>query len=581
MSKRGRLLIIIAVLAACFYFLWPSISWYARTPKETQQLALSSLERIKDYSVAKAGEDAKVLTLQAQEDHTKLLTSDQKWIAKAAKKNYKAMEEKCPSPLTLYDALKSFSTKDEFENLLEDHYRAKILKAKKYYKNSVKLGLDLNGGMSVIVKADLDEVLSKVDLSVMDADTAKKSAMANAIENLTSRIDTFGLSEPVIRQQGEDRIYIELPGSAETDQINSIIMGRGVLNFRMVDEDATAAFLQYYFQHRDSTFDAKGNLVKADIIPQDCEVFGNYFKDAYGLDQRYESEPYIVVKKEVALEGKYIKSAQVGQDATHKVSVNFTLDTEGAAIFGTLTKDNVGKRMAIINDHKVRSSPVIQGAIPNGQVSISGAFNTEEAMNLQKVLQSGSLDVPLSVESQQVVGASLGASAIKNGVLSIALGLALILIFMLVYYKGAGVNACVAQVLNLYIMFSILSALNLTITLPSVAGMILTIGMAVDANIIIFERIKEELRLGKDRASAIQSGFDNALWAILDSNITTFIAALAMSLLGNGSIQGFAVSLAIGVISTVFTALVVSRLMFDFNTEVVHKKYMSIGWGVK
>ena len=155
------------------------------------------------------------------------------------------------------------------------------------------------------------------------------------------------------------------------------------------------------------------------------------------------------------------------------------------------------------------------------------------------------------------------------------------MVFMLIWYQGAGVNACVAQVLNLYIMFSILSALNLTVTLPMIAGMILTIGMAVDANVIIFERIKEERRLGKDRASSMNTGFNNAFWAIMDSNITTFIAAIFMSQLGTGSVQGFAYSLAIGVVSTLFTTLFVSRLMFDFQTEVVGKKNISIGWGIK
>ena len=165
--------------------------------------------------------------------------------------------------------------------------------------------------------------------------------------------------------------------------------------------------------------------------------------------------------------------------------------------------------------------------------------------------------------------------------MAIAIGLAAIMLFMLIWYKGAGINACVAHILNLYIMFNILYGFNFTITLPSIAGMILTIGMAVDANVIIFERIKEELKLGKDRAAAIATGFSNAFWAILDSNITTFIAAAFMSQLGSGSIQGFAYSLAIGVASTVFTALVVSRLIFDVGTEAFHKKRVSIGWGIK
>ena len=291
--------------------------------------------------------------------------------------------------------------------------------------------------------------------------------------------------------------------------------------------------------------------------------------------------PYVVVKKEVLLDGKSIKKADIGQEQlTGRPTVNFELDAEGAQIFGDFTAQNIGTGIAIVSDNRIKSYATIREAIPNGNVQISG-FSQTEAQNLQKVLQTAWLDVPLTVESQQVIGASLGDQAIRQGVFAILAGLVAIMVFMLIWYKGAGVNACLAQVLNLYIMFSILSAFNLTITLPSIAGMILTIGMAVDANVLIFERIKEERRLGKDRATSIANGFGNALWAILDSNITTFIAAIFMSQLGSGSIQGFAVSLAIGVCSTVFTALVVSRLMFDFNTEALHKQNISIGWGIK
>ena len=193
-------------------------------------------------------------------------------------------------------------------------------------------------------------------------------------------------------------------------------------------------------------------------------------------------------------------------------------------------------------------------------------------------MQTAWLAVPLEVESQQVIGASLGDQAIRQGVKALIVGLIAVLAFMLIYYLGAGFNAIVAQVLNMYIMFAILSAFNLTLTLSSIAGMILTVGMSVDANVIIFERIKEELRSGKSRAAAIAAGFDNAFWAIMDSNITT---AIFLSQLGTGSIQGFAVSLAIGVVSSVFTALVVSRLMFDFQTDVIGKKNMSISWRIK
>ena len=580
MSKKSRLIIILAVLAFCFWCLWPSLSWYARTPKEAQALALSSLEKIKDYSSSKAKADVEELKAQANANPSLELTADQKWLLKAAKKNYKAMGKAVPSPMTLRDALLAFD-KDELTDLIEKRYREEILKNKNYYKNSVKLGLDLSGGMNVIVKADLDAAVASFDDSSVDADTIRAQAMEQAIETLTERIDRFGLSEPVIRQQGEDRIYIELPGAAETDQINSIIMGKGILNFREVDSEATNNFLMQYMINGDSLFDSRGNLIDSSIIPEGDELVGLYTVDAYGLDQLDDNYPYLVVKAEPILDGKHIKKADLGsENLTGRPTVNFVLDAEGTDIFANFTAQNVGTGIAIVSDTRAKSYATIREAIPTGSVQISG-FSQTEAQNLQKVLQTAWLDVPLSVESQQVIGATLGDQMIRSGVFAILAGLAAIMLFMLIFYKGAGVNACVAQVLNLYIMFSVLSAFNLTITLPSIAGMILTIGMAVDANVLIFERIKEERRLGKDRASAISGGFGNALWAILDSNITTFIAAIFMSLLGSGSIQGFAVSLAIGVWSTVFTALVVSRLMFDFNTEVLHKENISIGWGIK
>ncbi len=578
MNKKSRLITIIAVLAVCFAFLWPTISWYARTPKEDQALALSTLENIKDYSNFKAASDVKAMVAAAKADPETLVPADQEWFKEQVKKNYKLENKKYSEPLKLVDALNSFASKTELVNFVEGVYRKKILKNKDFYKNSVKLGLDLSGGMNVIVKSDLDAVIANQGDTPYVEETLKAEAMAQAVETLSNRIDRFGLSSPTIRQQGEDRIYIELPGSAEADQINSIIQGRGILNFRLVDNEATQAFTTYYYNHMDSTFDSKGRLIDASVIPEDCVVMGYYTTDAYGLDQR---EGYLVVKKEVALDGKHIKSAEVGaEDLTGKPQVNFVLDSEGSEIFGEFTGKHVGENLCIVSDDKVKSNARIQTAITGGRVAITG-FGIQEAQNLRKVLQTAWLDVPLSVESQQVIGASLGDQAIKQGLLAIAVGLIAIMVFMLIWYQGAGVNACVAQVLNLYIMFSILSALNLTVTLPMIAGMILTIGMAVDANVIIFERIKEERRLGKDRASSMNTGFNNAFWAIMDSNITTFIAAIFMSQLGTGSVQGFAYSLAIGVVSTLFTTLFVSRLMFDFQTEVVGKKNISIGWGIK
>ena len=578
MNKRTRLLVLLAVIALCFVFLWPSISWYGRTPKEVQQLALGSTENIKNYAELKAAEDVRAIKKM---DLSAPLADEYAWLKKDVAKRYKALDKKAPAELTLKDVLSAYDSELDFMSVFTTRYRDEILKAKRYYENSVKLGLDLSGGMNIIVKADLDAALESMGDAVESENAAdfKKEAMANAIENLSSRIDKFGLTSPVIRQQGDDRIYIEIPGAAQADAINTLIMGKGILNFRLVDMEATNAFKAYYAQNPATTFNAIGELMDPSVIPEDCEVFGEYRKDEYGLDERYD---WGVGKKEIALDGQHVKSALVGADEfTNQPEVHFNLDSEGATIFGDFTAAHVGDNLAIVSDNKVKSNARIQTAITGGQVSLSGGFSYEEADNIKKVLQTAWLNVPLEVESQQVIGASLGEDSIRAGAKAILLGLGLILIFMLIYYKASGINAVVAQVLNLFIMFSVLSAFNLTLTLSSIAGMILTIGMAVDANVLIFERIKEELRQGKSRPAAVSMGFDNAFWAIMDSNITTFIAAIFLSQLGTGAIQGFAVSLAIGVVSSVFTALFVSRLIFDFDTDVLHAKKVSIGWGIK
>ncbi|MBP3773501.1 MAG: protein translocase subunit SecD [Treponema sp.] len=596
MNKRSRFIIILVVLAVCFAFLWPSISWYARTPKDQQSLALGSLERIKDYTVVKAKEESDKLIAMAKANPSAALDSSYDYLVKAAKKNYRETAKaykkaglaapETPEVMNVGAILDSFTGNSALADLravIEGKYRDEILAAKKRYNSSVKLGLDLSGGMNIIVHADLDAALAsqKKDNDVADEAQFKKDAMAQAIETLTGRIDKFGLTSPVIRQQGEDRIYIEIPGAADSESVNTIIMGKGILNFRLVDESATASVMSYY-RANGILFNSDGKLLEPSLLPEDCEVMGFYEKDDYGLDQLVRGSEYIAVKKEIALDGKHVKSAQVSADqTTNQPEVNFVLDSEGAKIFADFTGAHVGERLAIVSDSKIKSAATIRQAIGGGQVSLSGGFSVEEAQNIQKVLQTAWLEVPLEVESQQVVGASLGEAAIKQGMNALLWGLAAVLVFMILYYLGAGFNAVVAQILNMYIMFSVLSAFNLTLTLSSIAGMILTVGMSVDANVIIFERIKEELKNGKSRAAAVAAGFDNAFWAIMDSNITTFIAAAFLSKLGTGSIQGFAVSLAIGVCSSVFTALVVSRLMFDFNTEVMNRKTMSIGWGVK
>jgi protein-export membrane protein, SecD/SecF family/protein-export membrane protein SecD len=578
MSKRSRLVLVLVVLAVCFAFLWPSVKWYYITPKEDQALALGSREKIKDYARNMAVSDIRALMEAARTDDQTPVDARYAVLVQEARKNYKAMKKDIPAVWTARNLLGAFASESDALSVVETSWREHILSIKATQGKAVKLGLDLSGGMSIIIKADLDAAAESQKGSITDPATFKKEAMAQAMDTLKSRIDKFGLSEPVVRQQGDDRIYIEIPGAADSDRINSIIMGKGMLAFHMVDSDATSAFQQYYSEHPTSTFDAEYNLLDPSIIPAGTKVLGLYKKDSYGLDER---TGFLVVKTEVGLEGRHIKSAQTSRDNISGLPlVNFNLDTEGAKIFAELTANNVKKSMAIVSDNKVKSYATINEAIPNGQVQISG-FSSDEAENIKAVLRTAWLSVPLQLENQQVIGASMGEDAIRQGIWAILGGLAAVFVFMLLYYKASGINACVAQVLNFYIMFSVLSALNLTLSLSSIAGMILTIGMAVDANVIIFERMKDELRLKKGRAAAIEAGFDHAFWAIMDSNITTFIAAVFLTQLGTGSIKGFAYSLAIGVISSVFSALFVSKLMFDFDTDVLKKKTLSISWRIK
>lgn len=595
-SKRWRFVILLVVLALCLAFLRPTIAWYFRTSPEAQSLALKSLEKIKEYSMEQAAKDVKALEYAAAANPSAQPDEKYAWLEKEAKKNYKEFKKPLPQQFTLGAVLSSFSLgriaksdddkkavadsiHQQLLELFQTRYREQVLADKNNYTNSVKLGLDLSGGMNIIVHADLEEALKQQDDATLVGGEVqfKQRAMDQAIETLRNGIDKFGLSNPVIRQQGEDRIYIEIPGANNAEQINSLIKGKGILNFRLVDDDATNQFLSYYYSNPGNTFNEDGSLKDPSIVPDDVEILGYYTKDSYGLDEFVQ---YMALKKEIALDGRYVKNADVSRDQMGQTGVDFTLDMEGAEIFADFTGNHVGERLAVISDGKVKSAATIKTKIAGGRVRIDG-FGLEEAQNLQKVLQTAWLEVPLRVESQQVIGAALGEQTIRQGLMALAIGLIAIFVFMLVFYKGAGINAIVAQILNMYILFAVLSAFNLTLSLSSIAGMILTVGMAVDANVIIFERIKEELRAGKSRASAINAGFEGAFWAIMDSNITTFIAAMFLSQLGTGSIQGFAVSLAIGVASSVFTALFVSRLMFDVGTEAFKAKHVSISWRVK
>ena len=576
MSKIRRLLIVLAVLAIAFSFLFPTIQWYFLTPKEDQATAVGPREQIRDYSRRMAYAALVDIKAKAVAGDGADLEATYPVVAQVAKKAYKDTKRAAPADMNAASLLAAFSSERVMFEAVEAKYRERALNLKKLHGNAVQLGLDLAGGMSVIIQADLDALAEKLGHSLSVSE--REDAMVRAIEVLNNRIDQFGLTEPVIRRQGDDQIYVEIPGTADPERINSIIMGKGNLGFYIVDSEATSALNSYLGTNPLGVDERTMTVAQAGIIPEGKVIRKVYEKDSYGLDE-FTGE-YLVMEAKPGLDGSHVQSATVSSDQiTGKPETNFVLDKEGGELFYELTSANVGKTMAVVLDDRVKSYARIQEPIRES-VRISG-FNADEAQNLATLLRTAALPLSLSVANQQAIGASLGEDTIVQGQRAILVGLLAVFVFMFAYYRGAGVNATLAQVINLYIMLSVLTAFKLTLTLPSIAGFVLTVGMAVDANVIIFERIKEELREGKSRKAAIDAGFHKAFWAVMDSNITTIIAALFLAQLGSGPIQGFAISLAIGNMTSLFTSLFVSRLIFDFGSDTLDQKSVSISWRIK
>jgi preprotein translocase subunit SecD len=582
MKKRYRFIIILLIIGLCLAFLYPTARWYFFVPQDEQNLALGSREQIRDYARRTAGIDLQRLIDAARQGEA--LPETLAFLIPPAKKANKENGAANPETWNAAEVIRAFTrgTAGEsdaralLQDAIEARYRDRIFGLKNLQQNAVQLGLDLSGGLSIVLQADMANLDEKfrAQFERDPTDAERNVLLDQALEVLNNRIDRFGLTEPVIRRQGADQIYVEIPGTADPERINSIIMGKGGLTFQIVDNEASAAFEAYRRENPGVAPNPDGTLPVSGVVADDVQIYGVYDKDRYGID---EWKGYAAVKKEVGLDGNHIRSAMVRRDErTARPQVTFVLDSEGGNIFYDFTSKHINEPMAIVLDNRIKSIATISTAI-HDQVAITG-MGADEAENLAITLRTAALPVKLDIVNQQSIGPALGADTIRQGLYALLGGLAAVMFFMLLYYKAAGINAVIAQILNIYLMFSILSAFNFTLTLPSIAGFILTIGMAVDANVIIFERMKEELALGKGRRASVDAGFDKAFWAIMDSNITTFIAALFLSQLGTGPIQGFAVSLAIGVFSSVFTALFVSRLIFDFGTDVLGSAKLSVGW---
>jgi preprotein translocase subunit SecD len=361
-----------------------------------------------------------------------------------------------------------------------------------------------------------------------------RQTIEQSIQIVEKRVNELGTVEPVIQRQGTDRILVQVPGLQDPTHLKELLGKTAKMEFRMVDTTVPP------------------DQAQAGRVPPDSEVL---------MSSSSPKVPY-VIKKQVLVSGGDLTDAQPGFDQrTSEPVVNFRFNTAGSRKFAQATTENVGQPFAIVLDNEVISAPVIREPITGGSGQISGNFTVQSANDLAVLLRAGALPAPLTVIEERTVGPGLGQDSIEKGELAAYVGSIMVIIFMLVTYRLFGVFANIAVAINVAMIFGLLSLLNATLTLPGIAGIVLTVGIAVDSNVLIYERIREELRGGRNAISAIDAGFKRALATILDSNITTFIAAAVLFYIGTGPVRGFAVTLGIGIITTVFTAFTLTRLI--------------------
>jgi len=361
-----------------------------------------------------------------------------------------------------------------------------------------------------------------------------RKTIEQSIQIVERRVNELGTVEPVIQRQGNDRILVQVPGLQDPTHLKELLGKTAKMEFRMVDTSVPPDQAQ------------RGG------VPPDSELL---------MSQSSPKVPY-VVKKQVLVSGAELTDAQPGFDQrTNEPIVSFKFNSSGARKFAQATQENVGLPFAIVLDNEVISAPVIREPITGGQGQISGSFTVQAANDLAILMRAGALPAPLKIVEERTVGPGLGQDSIEKGELAAYVGSILVIVFMLLTYRLFGVFANVAVAVNVAMIFGLLSLLNATLTLPGIAGIVLTVGIAVDSNVLIYERIREELRGGRNAISAIDAGFKRALATILDSNITTFIAAAVLFYIGTGPVRGFAVTLGIGIITTVFTAFTLTRLI--------------------
>ncbi len=399
----------------------------------------------------------------------------------------------------------------------------------------------------------------------------KDSAINQALETIRNRIDQFGVAEPVVQRQGLKQIVVQLPGVKEPKRAKDLIKETALLEFKMLDEDSQVKLDLPARIPKDK----EAEILKQfeGKVPEGDQIL---FERAVDKDTGRESRIPYLVKKRVMLTGDVLSDARVAIGQFNDPYVSITFDSKGGREFERITGDNVKKRMAVVLDNTIYSAPVIQERITGGRAQITGTFTTQEANDLAIVLRAGALPAPLKIIQDLTVGPSLGQDSIDKGIRSTLFAGLMVVIFMIVYYRMSGIIADFALVLNLICLMGALSALTATLTLPGIAGIVLTIGMGVDSNVLIFERIREELRGGKAVRMAVDAGYDKALLTIIDSHVTTLITGVALFLFGTGPIKGFAVTLCLGIAINLFTALVGTKVIFDIMNQRRKVEQLSI-----
>ncbi|RLA71447.1 MAG: protein translocase subunit SecD [Epsilonproteobacteria bacterium] len=410
------------------------------------------------------------------------------------------------------------------------------------------------------VKVDIKGENYRLVLTPESIIATKKMAVDQAIETIRNRLDQFGLAEPTVARQGEDKILVELPGiksQEEEQRARELISRSAKLQMMALDEDR---------KMRVYTMTEAEAAKYGDIILEDAVR---------------EGEKYLI-KEIPILDGSMLTDAQVSFDQNNRPIINFSLDSEGAQIFGDFTGSYVGNHLAIVLDGKVYSAPVINERIGGGSGQISGNYTVLEAQDLAIALRSGALLAPIYLMEKRSVGPSLGADSIRASMIALIGGFILVIVFMVFYYKMAGIIANIALIANLFIILAVMSLFGATLTLPGMAGIVLTVGMAVDANVIISERIRELLYQGVSLHKAIEQGYSNAMRAILDANITTLIAAIVLYAYGTGAIKGFAITISIGILASMLTAILGTHGIYEMlESKIVKSKNLALWFGVK